>query len=251
MLKSVWGATKEIKHALTFKTSFYTVPKAAGAEVPPALFAKWVVPEEKVKEAAESGDVEFDFNTFWVVDQSCPRDKMGMGVSTITRSLASSTRGPRDTGARSPAPPAHAPAPQAPAEVPLAQGAAKQAQDDATSPQASENEVILKLIKNANTASLNGKFWSADQNDSNTVEFWARMVSSALLDMKNKFGDQLPEGGLWAVDGPFGKLRNVFRRFPKFLSDLLMERGTVSALHRFSAAHVHVRATGAMPLIDH
>ena len=258
MLKSVYGATKEIKHALTFKTSFYTVPKAAGAEVPPALFAKWVVPEEKVKQAAESGDVEFDFNTFWVVDQSCPREKLGMGVSTITLSLASSTRVQRDTGASSsapqahaPAPQAHAPAPQAPAEVPLAQGAAKQAQNDATSPQASENEVILKLIKNANTASLNGKFWSADQNDSNTVEFWARMVSSALLDMKNKFGDQLPEGGLWAVDGPFGKLRNVFRRFPKFLSDLLMERGTVSSLHRFSAADVHVRATGAMPLIDH
>ena len=159
MLKSVYGATKEIKHALTFKTSFYTVPKAAGAEVPPALFAKWVVPEEKVKQAAESGDVEFDFSGFWVVDQSCPREKLGMGVSTITLSLASSTRVQRDTGASSsapqahaPAPQAHAPAPQAPAEVPLAQGAAMQAQGDATAPQARENKVILDLIKNANIA---------------------------------------------------------------------------------------------------
>ena len=266
---------QETQHAVTFKTTFYTVPKVAGATgagatgAPPASFAKYVVPEDVVREAAAGSDTEFDFSSYWVVDESCPRQLLGMGVSRIELSLASTTRVKRDAGASSSAPQAPALEPPAVVVGPPAQGGATPAQggaipaqDGATPAQGGatpaqggatpapaptqENQVIIDLISNTQAAAGKGKFWSPDQNDSSTVELWARMVVEALEDMKKKAGD-LPTEKLWSPSGPFGAYCAVFKRFASFLSQLLQESGTVSALHRFSAADDHVRATGAKP----
>ena len=90
-LRSLANTLKETQHSVTFKTTFFTVPKVEGAEVPPDSFAAYVVPEEVVREAAESADMTFDFSSFWVVDESCPRELLGLGVSRIELSLASIT----------------------------------------------------------------------------------------------------------------------------------------------------------------
>jgi len=238
-LRSLAGTRKETNSSVSIKTTFYVVPKAAGGAkaplAPPAAFARYVVADDVVMEAMNDESLEMDLSDYWLVDESCPRDVLGFGVSRIELSLANSTRYKfeGDGGSAPQAPRGQAPNPglKAPRGGPAANPPRAPALQAHAPAVPAESKVIVDLMRKAKACADKGQFWSPDPNDSETVEFWARMVVNALEEMKQKHSSSGATGAFWDSAGPY---REVFKQFPVFLSQLLQDKATVASLGRFT-----------------
>ena len=88
MRKQGMAVQSVMSQGTTLNTSYWLVPINEGQPLAPAL-AKYKVPPELVSEASEG---QVDFSRWHILDKSCPREKLGLGVSEIVLHMKHDTR---------------------------------------------------------------------------------------------------------------------------------------------------------------
>ena len=88
MRKQGMAVQSVLSQGTTLNTSYWLVPINEGQPLAPAL-AKYKVPPELVSEASEG---QVDFSRWHILDKSCPREKLGLGVSEIVLHMKHDTR---------------------------------------------------------------------------------------------------------------------------------------------------------------
>lgn len=209
---------RELSAGVAIETAFWLVPKtnfgglaatgaaAPGAEQLPPDVACYQVSAATIEEQAMG--CQLDLQKYYVVDQACPRQLLGMGVSQVVLQMKAVDRVVRQvdshvdaasevsgfTGRASTASPqpkalldvggfAAAAAPGA--AVPAATGAVAEDSPRPSPPATKKSRtlerghsdpavVTKELLHNMRSAAEAGAFYSTDPNDHKTVEFWAR-----------------------------------------------------------------------------
>ena len=236
---SIQSSTDHIETFWVVPTMNFTVEETFHGAKRQRLSVPTEVQRAMVDESALTGrlpdGVTVDFTENIIVDQSCPRNLLGLGVSELRSAVGSRTNfsfgHQRDESpAADESEPWHAepilprqpqahPVPMQPQACPVTVNS--MAED--TSP---PTRLCEDLVSNIKDAAYLDRWQSMDPNDQTTVEFWTTMVA-----------DTLHEGRVVGTDGTItNELTKlpVYKLFPGFLCKLLCDHACYSTLETFS-----------------
>jgi len=253
-------AIQQVQSGQRICTDFHLVPRGNFPGSVPKWLSAAVVSQEAICQEYELDEEVVDLGSFWVVDSSIPKEKLGLKVRTLSlfsktaTGMASSSldpaaaRAPGGQAAAAGAPGGQAAAAGAPeTSVKIKQEpAAAMAPDDApppskrqrflrsvTSNEAEEDRevgALEALVKKVQKAAQEGNFWHADKSAVGSVHFWCGELISSCKSSAARAQDPAAPAPGQAAQKKASIIKEVF---PLILEKILLQNRIYSLLKHF------------------